>query len=114
MRLILTWLLNALGLLAIAYLVPGIGVEKFYIALILVLILGIVNAIIGNILKLLTLPITILTLGLSNLIINGLMFWLVSTFIKGFAVSGFWAAVLGALLYTLVTTLTGLLLRREE
>jgi len=114
MYLILRWLLNALGLLAIAYLVPGIFVEKLYIALILVVILGIVNAVLGGLIKLLTLPLTILTLGLFNLVVNGLMFWFVSTFIKGFEVSGFWIAVLGALLYTLVTTLTGWLLKKEE
>lgn len=114
MYLILRWLLNALGLLAIAYLVPGIFVERLYIALILVVVLGIVNALLGGLIKLLTLPLTILTLGLFSLVVNGLMFWFVSSFIKGFYVSGFWIAVLGALLYTLVTVLTGWLLKKED
>ncbi|MFZ5365271.1 MAG: phage holin family protein [Patescibacteria group bacterium] len=114
MRFILKWLFNAGGLLLVAYTVPGIEVTSFYIALILVVVLGVVNALLGGLIKLLTLPLTILTLGLFNLVVNGLMFWLVSTFIKGFEVSGFWIAVLGALLYTLVTTLTGWLLKKEE
>jgi putative membrane protein len=114
MYLILRWLINALGLLGIAYLVPGIEVSSFYIALVLVVILGIVNALLGSLIKLLTLPLTILTLGLFNLVVNGLMFWLVSTFIDGFSVSGFWIAVLGALLYTVITTLTGWWLKKED
>lgn len=114
MKFILKWLFNAAGLLLIAYLVPGMEVKSLYIALVLVVILGIVNALLGSLIKLLTLPLTILTLGLFNLVVNGLMFWLVSTFIKGFEVNGFWIAVLGALLYTVVTTLTGWLLKSEE
>jgi len=101
---ILRWLINALGLLAIGYFIPHIEVENFYYALIVVVIFGLVNAVLGLIIKAITLPINIITLGLSNLVINAILFYFVSTFIQGFDITVWWAAFLGALIYTFITT----------
>ena len=103
MRLILLWILNAVALLAVAYLMPSIHVASFGAALLAALLLGLVNAVLRPLLLLLTLPVTLLTLGLFIFVINGLMFWLAGSLIEGFSVSGFWPAVLGSLLYSVIS-----------
>jgi putative membrane protein len=103
MRILLVWLVNALALIAVAYLMPSITVASFTSALIAALILGLVNAIIKPLLILLTLPVTIVTLGLFIFVINGLLFWLVGSFVPGFVVQGFWAGFIGAILFSLVS-----------
>ena len=103
MRLILLWLLNAVALLAVAYLLPTIHVASFGAAMIAALLLGLVNAVLRPLLLLLTLPVTLVTLGLFIFVINGLMFWLARSLIEGFSVSGFWPAVLGSLLYSVIS-----------
>ena len=102
MRLLLVWILNAIALLAVAYLYPGVQVQDWKAAAIAALVLGLVNTLIKPILVLLTLPVTILTLGLFLLVINALLFWGVAQLVEGFQVSGFWAARLGALLYSVI------------
>ncbi len=114
MRLLLRWLLSAGALMLIAYYLPGIDVDGFYSALIAALVLGLVNAVIRPIISLLTLPINLLTLGLFGLIINALMFWLVSTVVKGFDVAGFWPAFLGALLMSILGWIIGGLVQRGD
>ena len=110
MRLILLWILNAVALLAVAYLMPSIHVASFGAAMLAALLLGLVNAVVRPLLLLLTLPVTLLTLGLFIFVISGLMFWLAGSMIEGFAVDGFWSAVLGSLLYSVVSwALAGLL-----
>ena len=112
MKLLLAWLINAVALIAVAYLVPGISVSSFVTALVAALVLGLVNAVVRPVLVILTLPVTLLTLGLFILVINGLLFWFVGSFISGFVVDGFWPAVLGAILYSIVSwALAALLLR---
>ncbi|HJV75413.1 MAG TPA: phage holin family protein [Noviherbaspirillum sp.] len=112
MRLLITWLINAAALFALPYLMQSIRVENFTTALIAALVLGLVNVLIKPILVLLTLPVTVLTLGLFILVINGLLFWVVANFIGGFYVAGFWSAVGGALLYSLISwALSALLLK---
>lgn len=113
MRLILIWICNALALLAVAYLLPGINVDGFTSALIAALVLGLINALIRPLLILLTLPITVLTLGLFILIINGLLFWFAGSVLKGFEVSGFWVGVMGALLYSILSSIFSLLIPRQ-
>jgi putative membrane protein len=82
-------------------------------ALIAALVLGLVNTLIRPILVLLTLPVTLLTLGLFILVINGLMFWAVASMVGGFQVAGFWSAVGGALLYSIISwALSALLLKK--
>jgi len=110
MRLLLIWLVNALSLLAVAYLLPSVSVESFYVAVITAFLLAIVNTVIRPVLVLITLPINILTLGLFTLVINGLLFWFVASFVEGFQVAGFWSALGGALLYSLISTFASWLL----
>ena len=112
MTLLLSWLVNTVALIAVAYLMPSIKVDTFVTALIAALVLGLVNAIIRPVLVLLTLPVTLLTLGLFIFVINGLLFWAVGSFVKGFVVDGFWAGFLGAIVYSLISwLLSGLLLK---
>lgn len=103
MRLLLVWLINALALLALPYVVPSIRVDGFVTAVIAALVLGLVNTLIRPVLVLLTLPATVLTLGLFIFVINGLLFWMVASFLDGFHVAGFWSAVLGAIVYALIS-----------
>ncbi|MBI4022673.1 phage holin family protein [Candidatus Berkelbacteria bacterium] len=108
--LLLRWLVSALSLLLVAYLVPGFEVAGVYAALIAALILGLVNAVIRPVLLLLTLPINILTLGLFTFIINALMLWFVASFIDGFAIASFGTAVWAAIILWLVGWVTNTLL----
>lgn len=101
MQLILIWILNALALLAVANFVPGIHLDSFVDAMIAAFFLGLVNTLIRPLLLLLTLPVTLLTLGLFIFVINGLLFWFVGSVLKGFVVDGFWYGVLGAVLYSI-------------
>ncbi len=105
MTIIAKWFISALSLLVAAYLIPGISVSSFYIALIVALFLGIVNAVIRPILVILTLPINIISLGLFIFVINGFLFWFLSTFIEGFYVEGLGVAILGALLVSVFSYL---------
>lgn len=110
MMFILRWILNALGLMAIAYLYTGVQVSGFVPALIAALVLGLVNALIRPILVALTLPVTILTLGLFIFVINAALFWLVAEVLNGFAVRGFMAALIGSIMYSVITIITSWLL----
>ena len=98
---ILRWVVNAVLLMLIPYVVPGIEMKNFGTALVAALVLAFVNALIKPILILLTLPINLLTLGLFILVINALMFWLVSAIVKGFYISGFWPAFFAALVFSI-------------
>ena len=112
MRLLLAWLINAVALVAVAYLVPGITVDGFVTALVAALILGLLNTFIRPLLVLFTLPVTILTLGLFIFVINGLVFWFVGSYLSGFVVAGFWPGFFGAIGYSIVSwALSSLLLR---
>jgi putative membrane protein len=103
MRILLVWLMNALALIAVAYLVPSITVRSFTAALVAALLLGLVNAVVRPILIVLTLPATILTLGLFIFVLNGLLFWFVGSFVRGFEVQGFWAGLIGSILFSIVS-----------
>ena len=98
MYILLRWFLNAVVLLLVAYLVPGFHVASFYTALIVALVLGIVNAIIKPVLIVLTLPITILTLGLFTFVINAALILFVATIVKGFTVDGFIPALIAGVI----------------
>jgi putative membrane protein len=102
MRLLLVWLINAAALFALPYLMSSITVDSIVSALIAALVLGLINTFIRPVLVLLTLPATLLTLGLFIFVINGLLFWFVGSFIEGFHVAGFWSAVIGAILYSII------------
>ena len=103
MTLLLVWILNAVALLVVAYVLPGIVVASFGSALLAALVLGLINSLVKPVLILLTLPITIVTLGLFLLVLNALMFWMAGSILKGFQVNGFWWAVGGAILYSLIS-----------
>jgi len=104
LNLLLRWLISALALLLVAYLLPGIVVANFFpVAVVAALVLGLVNAFIRPLVKLLTLPLTCLTLGLFSLVINAVLFWAVSELVDGFTVEGALTALLGSILYSLAT-----------
>jgi putative membrane protein len=110
MKLIVRWLLLAAALLLVAHLYSGVQVASFGSAMIAALVLGLLNTLVRPLLVLLTLPVTLLTLGLFIFVINGLLFWAVSTFIEGFHVGGFWSAVFGAIVYSIISWLLSALL----
>lgn len=113
MRLLVTWFINALALFAVPFLLKSVYVEDIGTALLAALVLGLVNTLIRPILVLLTLPVTLLSLGLFIFIINGLMFWAVAQLVSGFYVASFWSAVGGALLYSVISwALSALLLKK--
>ena len=114
MRLILIWCCNALALLAVAYFLPGVVVDGFGSALIAALVLGFINILIRPLLILLTLPVTVLSLGLFILVINGLLFWFAGSVLSGFHVTGLWVGMMGALLYSIISYLLSLLVPKEE
>jgi putative membrane protein len=110
MRLLLVWILNAIALLAVAYLYPGVQLQDWQAAAIAALVLGLVNTLVKPVLVILTLPVTIVTLGLFLLVLNALLFWAVASLVPGFHVSGFWAAMLGAILYSVIGWLLSMLI----
>ena len=101
LRLLLIWILNAFALIAVAKFVPGIRVDGFEDALVAALFLGFVNTLIRPVLLLLTLPVSLLTLGLFIFVLNGLLFWFIGTVLKGFVVEGLWYGVAGSMLYSI-------------
>ena len=100
MKIIVRWLLLAAALLLVAQLYPGVSVASFGAALIAARVLGLFNALVRPLLVLLTLPVTLLTLGLFLFVINALMFWAAASVLQGFNVAGFSAALIGSLLYS--------------
>ena len=114
MNFILKWLIGAGAFLLVAYILPGITVSSFYTALIVAFVWGLISFFLKPILHILALPITLLTLGLFSFVINGLLFWFMSSFIKGFEVDGFLSAILGAFLVSLFTWLARKILIRKE
>ena len=102
MKFILKWLCSALALLAVAYLYSGVVVTSFTGALIAAAVLGVLNTIVRPLLVLLTLPVTVVTLGLFMFVINALMFWAAASLVSGLNVNGFWAALIGSLIYSLL------------
>jgi len=115
MRLLLVWLINAAALFLLKYVFPWVTVDSFGAAVIAALVLGLINTLIRPLFILLTLPVTLLTLGLFIFVINGLLFWWVGSFVDGFHVSGFWAGVFGAIVYSLISwALSSLLLAKKD
>ena len=112
LRILLVWALNTLALAAVAYLMPSISMQSAGAAIIAALLLGLINAVLRPILVLLTLPVTVLTLGLFIFVINGLLFWAVASLVPGFDVSGFWSGVLGAILFSIASWLLSALVLR--
>lgn len=105
MRLLLNWLLSALAVWIVAQIVPGVHVSGAAAALIAALAIGLINATLGLVLKIITFPLTLLTLGLFWFVINALMLELASALVPGFRVRGFFAAFIGAIVLSLVNLL---------
>ena len=103
MKLIVKWLLSACALLAVAYVYNGVAVSSFGSALIAAFVIGLLNTIVRPILVILTLPVTVVTLGLFLFVINALMFWSASGVLDGFHVDGFVAALIGSVIYSLLS-----------
>lgn len=114
MRILLVWLVNTVALIVVAYLMPSIAVTSFWSALVAALVLGLVNAVIRPVLVLLTLPVSVVTLGLFIFVLNGLLFWFVGSFVEGFQVNGFWAGVFGAILFSIVSWLLSALVLKGD
>ncbi len=114
MNFIIRLLINALAVIILAYALPGVGVDSFLTAIIVALVLGILNFLVKPILVILTLPITILTLGLFLLIINALIILLAAHFISGFHVSSIWWAVLFSILLSILQSILQSLLKEDK
>jgi putative membrane protein len=102
MKLIIKWLLSAAALLAVGYLYSGVVIGSFGAAMVAALVIGLLNTIVRPVLVVLTLPVTVVTLGLFLFVINALMFWGAAGVLDGFAVRGFGAALLGSLIYSVL------------
>lgn len=113
MKLLFRWVVNAAALLLVAYLIPGFEVTGIGVALLAALVLGLVNALVRPLLVILTLPLTVVTLGLFLLVINALMLWLASSILPGFSIATFFAAVYGALILWVVGLLTNWIIKTE-
>lgn len=100
-RLILKWVLNSFALYFVMKLIPGIQIDRFQDLLVAALVIGLLNAFLRPVIILLTLPVTMITLGLFTLVINGLMFYLAAYLVRGFHVPGFGTAFLAALIFSL-------------
>ena len=114
MELMMVWILNALALLAVTYFVPNIHVANFTTALIAALLIGLVNMLIRPVLVLLTLPITILTLGLFIFVINAAMLSLTARWSSALDVRDFWTSLLASLIISLVAGFLGTLFKKAK
>ncbi len=104
MEILINWILSALIIFSIGYLLPGIHVLNFTSALVMALVMGIINAVIKPILLIFTLPINILTLGLFTFVINALLVLLAARFVPGFKIDGFWWALIFSIIFSLVNS----------
>jgi len=112
LRLLALWLIHTIALLGVAYVMPSVHVASFATALAAAAVLGLANTVVRPILVLLTLPVTVLTLGLFLLVINGALFLAVARLVSGFDVAGFWPAMLGAILYSILSWFLSVLVLR--
>ena len=112
LKLILKWLLSAAALLGVTYIYSGVNVASFGTAMVAALVIGLLNMLVRPILVVLTIPVTLITLGLFLFVINALMFWAASGLIGGFQVNGFWAALLGSLIYSALGVVIDALLEK--
>lgn len=114
MRLILTWVLNSFALFFVMKLIPGIHIDNFRDLIVAALVLGLLNAFLRPVVLLFTLPLTILTLGLFTLVVNGVMFYLAAHLVTGFRVTGFGTAFLAALLFSLFSFTLNMLFQTKR
>ena len=113
-RSLLRWLLNAVALTLVPDLIGAIHVHNLMTALVAAVIISLLNAIIRPVLVVLTLPITFLSLGFFYLVINALLFWLAASLVPGFEIGSFWAAMAGAIIYSILTWLVDLAIGKDR
>ncbi len=111
MKLLLRWLLAACALLLVAYVYEGVQVRSFPSALIAAAVIGLFNMLLRPVLVVLTLPVTIVTFGLFLFVINAMLFWAAASVLDGFYVAGFWAALLGSVIYSVIMLVVDAALR---
>ncbi len=113
-KIILSWILMAVGIMLVAWLVPGISITGFWAALVVVLVMALVNALIKPIVTFIALPLNILTLGLFSIVVNALLFMLVAKFSPGFEIANFWSALIGAIVASIFVPLSLKLLGEDK
>jgi putative membrane protein len=113
-RFLISWLINTTALLVVVHLVSGINIDRWQTTFIASLVLGLLNTFIRPVLILLTLPVNVLTLGIFTLFINGFMFYLAASLVKGFEVMNFGSAFLGALVFSIIAFLLNLVIGPER
>lgn len=113
MRIFASWIVNAAMFLVVSNVVPGISIRGFGTALWVALLWGCISITIRPILLLLTLPVTILTLGMFSFVVSGFLFWLLSKMVSGFSVDSFGSAIMGALLFSLLGWVFDLAFRKS-
>ena len=111
MKVLLNWLTKALVLLIVAYLVPGFRIDSFLTALVVVVVLTLLNLLVKPVITLLTLPLNIMTLGLFTFVINALILWLTTYFVRGFKIDSFSTAIIAALVMALVSMVVNWLIK---
>jgi len=114
MRILLNWLLSAVALWLVSQIVPGFQISGPGSALVAVVVIGLVNATLGTLLKILTFPLTVVTLGIFWWVINALMLWVASSFVRGFVITSFGSAFIGAIVLALVNMLFHWILRKRD
>lgn len=110
-RILLVWLINAVSVYATAHFINGIHVQSFWAAMIVALVLGLINAIVRPVLVFFSIPFIVLSLGLFLLVINAGMLFLSSLFVSGFSVDGFWPAVFGSVVISIISWLLSTIFR---
>uniref|UniRef100_Q47JN7 Phage holin family protein n=1 Tax=Dechloromonas aromatica (strain RCB) TaxID=159087 RepID=Q47JN7_DECAR len=114
LNLLAVWIVNALALLALPYVVPSVQIAGFGTALLVAVVLGLINTLLKPLLILLTLPVTLLTLGLFIFVINALLFMLADNLVDGFQVAGFWSALFGSIGYSLISWALSVIFLRKS
>ena len=112
MRLVVVWLIHTIALLGVAYLMTSVTIQSFSAALIAAALIGIANTVVRPILVLLTLPVTVLTLGLFLFVINGIIFLAIAHLVPGFQIAGIWSAIGAAIVYSIISFLLSALILR--
>ena len=112
MRLLVVWLIHTIALLGVAYLMSSVTIQSFSAALVAAALIGIANTVVRPILVLLTLPVTVLTLGLFLFVINGIIFLAIAHLVPGFQIAGIWSAIGAAIVYSIISFLLSALILR--
>jgi putative membrane protein len=111
---LIRWFINTISLFAVVNIVPGITANRWTAMVIAALVIGLLNAFLRPLILLLTLPVNLATLGLFTLLVNAFLFYLASFLVKGFLITGFWNAFLGALVFSIISSLLSMLIKTDQ